>query len=863
MTSLFSVISFSRRLMAIGLSVVLTVDTGWASFPSGLKRLSPVCQAIFLSNALSAQPAGSSWIGFRNTFAKSFAQLIAALRSRGRDASVPTNLSAPSEDVKAFSPIPNNSLIYGTDRTYALGRVFQKSPAEEIHSTGPAILFSEQLQATKTWLMNASAQRGVTVYPAGASQNGMEALLNILVRGAIPENVMRMPLSKAGASNDFFIFPGEWKGADPQLESGHAIYLVPSHSHRFALLDKLERAVAHGMISQAIYAMIVEKIQTYEQFLSTPIDRKIPPLPVPQFYMGYSVQRVLSSFGMSFVFEAHDADGQAVAIKVDNANPRHYGAAQRFYFQREVDILSHLNRQPATQGDVPLLRHQGVDIHGINYMVMKWVEGETLDYYTLKERNAIRNPGERLKRVLERFSQLALQLSHIHAQDVVHGDIKPQNIQVSHDGLHLTILDFGLSTLRDHHIPHRAGTIRYLSPEGMNGELETTPAMDVYALGLMLMDSVLPLADRQIPLMPGDIRRQIFAHSLPLAVKQLILRATQENPKTRISARQFHNELETILGSPSVISAPASGPFWVLSALRAAGWGVFRHHSDVWINSKGLKGGYAEAVLLTVWAFTAPLSAPMMGLSIAGYFLLTHYLPIVFLRYAKARVPTEVSSHLKIPMIFFSAYTLISLLPFDLLRAVLSLQVAFLHVSWDRSQMPVSFHYQRKVASLFPSFKVEQMVSEMETFYLSILVDRWMEKFHVPDTILVTSPKYRVSHMQAVRPRLAAVISFEDSLLGSVPNLLDILAAPDDEDYRLTLIQALSDARDSYVGLRFYLTAFSSNLSMRGPAFKKYLMERFGFSPEQARAMDQIPERYFPASRTMSPTAYPAVNAAA
>ncbi|HEY0252685.1 MAG TPA: protein kinase, partial [Kofleriaceae bacterium] len=96
-------------------------------------------------------------------------------------------------------------------------------------------------------------------------------------------------------------------------------------------------------------------------------------------------------------------------------------------------------------------------------------------------------------RVRAVLSQLAEGLAFLHARGVIHRDVKPSNALV-HDGV-VKLLDFGLALEHDRAAQERAresrvvGTAAYLAPEYLE-RLEISPAMDVYALGVVAFELV-------------------------------------------------------------------------------------------------------------------------------------------------------------------------------------------------------------------------------------------------------------------------------------------------------------------------------------------------------------------------------------
>lgn len=126
------------------------------------------------------------------------------------------------------------------------------------------------------------------------------------------------------------------------------------------------------------------------------------------------------------------------------------------------------------------------------FMVMEYLEGVTLSQL-VRQRGALP-----VTRVLALGTQIARALAAAHGQDVIHRDVKPDNVMlVRKDGRELAkVLDFGVARVETHEgsLGHTRtgmvlGTPRYMSPEQVQAR-PIDPRTDVYSLGLLLHEAL-------------------------------------------------------------------------------------------------------------------------------------------------------------------------------------------------------------------------------------------------------------------------------------------------------------------------------------------------------------------------------------
>jgi serine/threonine protein kinase len=183
---------------------------------------------------------------------------------------------------------------------------------------------------------------------------------------------------------------------------------------------------------------------------------------------------------MSAVYLAERVDGRfdkRVVVKVTAAHLA--GADFLRRFQTEGQLLASLEHS-----NIPALLDGGVSPSGHPYLVVEYVEGETLDRYADDRRLGIEVR-------LRLFLQVCQAVDHAHRNLILHRDLKPANVLVTTDGV-VKLLDFGTASLiadGPHVTVTRAMmlTPRYASPEQLRGERPGVTG-DVFSLGVILYE---------------------------------------------------------------------------------------------------------------------------------------------------------------------------------------------------------------------------------------------------------------------------------------------------------------------------------------------------------------------------------------
>jgi serine/threonine protein kinase len=267
----------------------------------------------------------------------------------------------------------------------------------------------------------------------------------------------------------------------------------------------------------------------------------------------YTIESELGAGGMGRVYKAIGADGGAVAVKIVKDEM----AGDEIFlkrFKREAEVAQRIEHP-----NVVAVIETG-DHDGMPWAAQRFISGGSL------EERLDRWGALDLHQVIAIFRQVAGGLDVLHANGLIHRDLKPGNILVDERGVPF-IADFGLA--KDHQSegtvltrPGQAlGSMDYMAPEQIRGE-DVGPATDVYALACMLTELLTgrpPFGDKvgmrimwahlqDPPPHPADMKA-----ALPRPVGDAILKGLEKEPTARPqSASEFMKLVENAAGpSPS------------------------------------------------------------------------------------------------------------------------------------------------------------------------------------------------------------------------------------------------------------------------------------------------------------------------
>ncbi len=196
----------------------------------------------------------------------------------------------------------------------------------------------------------------------------------------------------------------------------------------------------------------------------------------PVFKNRYQVERELGRGGMSVVYLARDLqllDKRVVVKVLLDESPE-----KQFKLKQELEALILINHHGVVGAN-----DSGETSEGRQFLVMEHIEGQTL-------RKAIKDGPLDFSRAANILRQVGDALSAVHAKNVCHRDLTPENImlqELPNGKEHVKLIDFGIASVQDSVFGAGkdstfAGKVSYMSPEQMDGK--PNKFSDIFAMGI-------------------------------------------------------------------------------------------------------------------------------------------------------------------------------------------------------------------------------------------------------------------------------------------------------------------------------------------------------------------------------------------
>ncbi len=261
----------------------------------------------------------------------------------------------------------------------------------------------------------------------------------------------------------------------------------------------------------------------------------------------YEILSLQGQGGMADVYKAKDTIlNRVVAIKILRSKLSD-DAMTLVRFQREASAASRLSHPNVV--DI----YDVGEYEGMHYIVMEFIRGRTL-----KELITQRGSLD-VDEAIGIMKQLVSAVNHAHEHNIIHRDIKPQNVLVKDDGT-IKITDFGIAVANDAVALTFNNTVmgsaHYLAPETTQGK-EPNPQIDIYSLGIVfyeLLTGRVPYKGKSpTEIAIKHLREPMpyvrdFNPSIPQSVENIILKATAKDLSQRyVSCKEMYYDLQHCL----------------------------------------------------------------------------------------------------------------------------------------------------------------------------------------------------------------------------------------------------------------------------------------------------------------------------
>jgi len=199
----------------------------------------------------------------------------------------------------------------------------------------------------------------------------------------------------------------------------------------------------------------------------------------------------------------------------------------------------------------------------MHFLAIEWAAGDLLEKYARR-----RGPMPPIQ-VADIVVQIAAGVHAAHEAGIVHRDLKPENVMFDEKSGMVKLLDFGIATDTDSSPEQRltragffVGTLMYVAPEALSGEL-VTPAADQYSLATIayfLLSGCLPYTAKT----PREMFSQLLSQppvplnmarpgmKFPAAIEAVIMRGLAKEPTKRYATTvEFADALRDAVAQPA------------------------------------------------------------------------------------------------------------------------------------------------------------------------------------------------------------------------------------------------------------------------------------------------------------------------
>lgn len=267
---------------------------------------------------------------------------------------------------------------------------------------------------------------------------------------------------------------------------------------------------------------------------------------------GFRVTRLVAEGAMGEVYLAVDEQlGRRVALKFIKSASLDAKGLERF--RAEARVTAQFNHPHI------VTVYAAGHFEGRPWLALEYLDGETL-------RERLDRGPLTVPEALRLARPIADALAEAHRHDVIHADLKPENVLLPRDG-RVRVVDFGLARLAGSEATAGSGTAAYMAPERWSANAPR-PSMDLWALGVLLHEAI----EGQRPLSAHELAEFVYSPR-PLAIggrvqaascSSLVAECLRLDPNERPSAADVIARIDRLLAGRDV--AEGRSPFRGLEA---------------------------------------------------------------------------------------------------------------------------------------------------------------------------------------------------------------------------------------------------------------------------------------------------------